>query len=202
MTLHAHDKVVSALAVSSAAGLIATASHDKYVKLWKWLYCFFPLTKLVCLLHYVYPEILSRFSTDTFVAVYISLQSALATKEVFRSWPREVNQMMSTFASKLTLLHTKSGWQCSYRVLVQTYKRCKFFFLYRILLFVNEHQQHDILLCQLIWITLLKGIKYDGASYFISMFSRLWFKHAGWLFILSNTYSSIRFVEILSNNFV
>lgn len=130
MTLHAHDKVVSALAVSSAAGLIATASHDKYVKLWKWLYCFSPLTKLVCLLHYVYPEILSRFSTDTFVAVNISLQSALARKEVFRSWPREVNQMMSTFASKLTLLHTKSGWQCSYRVLVQTYKRCKFFFFF------------------------------------------------------------------------
>ncbi|KAK7815931.1 transcriptional corepressor leunig-like protein [Quercus suber] len=35
MTLHAHDKLVSALAVSSTAGLIATASHDKYVKLWK-----------------------------------------------------------------------------------------------------------------------------------------------------------------------
>ncbi|KAM1046797.1 hypothetical protein EV1_025997 [Malus domestica] len=35
MTLHAHDKLVSSLAVSSATGLVASASHDKCVKLWK-----------------------------------------------------------------------------------------------------------------------------------------------------------------------
>jgi len=36
MTLqHAHDKLVSALAVSSATGMVASASHDKYVKFWK-----------------------------------------------------------------------------------------------------------------------------------------------------------------------
>ncbi|KAB2618720.1 transcriptional corepressor LEUNIG-like [Pyrus ussuriensis x Pyrus communis] len=35
MTLHAHDKLVSSLAVSNATGLVASASHDKCVKLWK-----------------------------------------------------------------------------------------------------------------------------------------------------------------------
>jgi WD40 repeat protein len=35
MTLHAHDKLVSALAVSNVTGLVASASHDKCVKLWK-----------------------------------------------------------------------------------------------------------------------------------------------------------------------
>ncbi|CAL2275080.1 unnamed protein product [Prunus armeniaca] len=35
MTLHAHDKLVSSLAVSDATGLVASASHDKCVKLWK-----------------------------------------------------------------------------------------------------------------------------------------------------------------------
>ncbi|GKV00765.1 hypothetical protein SLEP1_g13401 [Rubroshorea leprosula] len=35
MTLHAHDQLVSALAVSNTNGLIASASHDKHVKLWK-----------------------------------------------------------------------------------------------------------------------------------------------------------------------
>ncbi|XP_035550316.1 transcriptional corepressor LEUNIG-like [Juglans regia] len=36
MTLqHAHDKLVSSLAVSSVTGLVASTSHDKCVKLWK-----------------------------------------------------------------------------------------------------------------------------------------------------------------------
>ena len=35
MTLHAHDKLVSSLAASSSAGMVASASHDKCVKLWK-----------------------------------------------------------------------------------------------------------------------------------------------------------------------
>ncbi|XP_065850802.1 transcriptional corepressor LEUNIG-like isoform X2 [Euphorbia lathyris] len=35
MTLSAHDKLVSSLAVSSATGLVASASHDKCVKVWK-----------------------------------------------------------------------------------------------------------------------------------------------------------------------
>lgn len=35
MTLHAHDKLVSSLAVSDATGVVASASHDKCVKLWK-----------------------------------------------------------------------------------------------------------------------------------------------------------------------
>ncbi|GAV88715.1 WD40 domain-containing protein/LisH domain-containing protein [Cephalotus follicularis] len=35
LTLHAHDKLVSALAVSSVTGFVASASHDKCVKLWK-----------------------------------------------------------------------------------------------------------------------------------------------------------------------
>lgn len=45
------------------------------------------------------------FHTDTFVAVYISLQSTLARKEEYLDHDPE----KSTFASKLTLLHTKSG---------------------------------------------------------------------------------------------
>ncbi|EEF48322.1 WD-repeat protein, putative [Ricinus communis] len=35
MTLPAHDKLVSALAVSNVTGLVASASHDKLIKLWK-----------------------------------------------------------------------------------------------------------------------------------------------------------------------
>ncbi|KAE9601854.1 putative transcription factor WD40-like family [Lupinus albus] len=35
MSLHAHDKVVSALAVSNVNGLVASASHDKHFKIWK-----------------------------------------------------------------------------------------------------------------------------------------------------------------------
>ncbi|KAJ7956617.1 Transcriptional corepressor LEUNIG [Quillaja saponaria] len=35
MTVHAHDKLVSALAVSNATGLVASASQDNCVKLWK-----------------------------------------------------------------------------------------------------------------------------------------------------------------------
>ncbi|KAM5547802.1 transcriptional corepressor LEUNIG-like [Rosa sericea] len=35
MTLHAHDKLVSSLAASSSTGMVASASHDKCVKLWK-----------------------------------------------------------------------------------------------------------------------------------------------------------------------
>ncbi|XP_021597101.1 transcriptional corepressor LEUNIG isoform X2 [Manihot esculenta] len=35
MALPAHDKLVSALAVSNVTGLVASASHDKHVKLWK-----------------------------------------------------------------------------------------------------------------------------------------------------------------------
>ena len=35
MTLPAHDQLVSALAVSNVNGLIASASHDKSIKLWK-----------------------------------------------------------------------------------------------------------------------------------------------------------------------
>ncbi|KDP32334.1 hypothetical protein JCGZ_13259 [Jatropha curcas] len=35
MTLPAHDKLVSALAVSNVTGLVASASHDKMVKFWK-----------------------------------------------------------------------------------------------------------------------------------------------------------------------
>ncbi|KAG2718602.1 hypothetical protein I3760_03G227700 [Carya illinoinensis] len=34
-SVHAHDKLISALAVSSVTGLVASASHDKCVKLWK-----------------------------------------------------------------------------------------------------------------------------------------------------------------------
>lgn len=36
MTLSAHDGLIAALAVSTATGLVASASHDKIVKLWKW----------------------------------------------------------------------------------------------------------------------------------------------------------------------
>ncbi|KAG6772752.1 hypothetical protein POTOM_024172 [Populus tomentosa] len=35
MTLPAHDGLIAALAVSTATGLVASASHDKLVKLWK-----------------------------------------------------------------------------------------------------------------------------------------------------------------------
>ncbi|XP_078168203.1 transcriptional corepressor LEUNIG isoform X2 [Carex rostrata] len=35
MTLNAHDGLIAALAVSNVTGLIASASHDKFVKLWK-----------------------------------------------------------------------------------------------------------------------------------------------------------------------
>ncbi|KAB1209193.1 Transcriptional corepressor LEUNIG [Morella rubra] len=35
MTVHAHEKLVSALAVSGVTGLVASASHDKHVKVWK-----------------------------------------------------------------------------------------------------------------------------------------------------------------------
>ena len=35
MTLRAHDKLVSSLAVSNVTGLVASASHDKHFKIWK-----------------------------------------------------------------------------------------------------------------------------------------------------------------------
>ncbi|CAK8568678.1 unnamed protein product [Lathyrus sativus] len=35
MTLSAHDGLITALAVSTVNGLVASASHDKYIKLWK-----------------------------------------------------------------------------------------------------------------------------------------------------------------------
>lgn len=35
MTLSAHDGLIAALAVSPVTGLVASASHDKFVKLWK-----------------------------------------------------------------------------------------------------------------------------------------------------------------------
>lgn len=35
MTLAAHDGLIAALAVSTVTGLVASASHDKFVKLWK-----------------------------------------------------------------------------------------------------------------------------------------------------------------------
>ncbi|XP_019057600.1 PREDICTED: transcriptional corepressor LEUNIG-like [Tarenaya hassleriana] len=35
MTLHAHDNLVSALAASNVSGMIASASHDKFFKIWK-----------------------------------------------------------------------------------------------------------------------------------------------------------------------
>nr|KYP55670.1 Transcriptional corepressor LEUNIG [Cajanus cajan] len=35
LTLHAHDKVVSSLAVSNVTGFLASTSHDKYFKIWK-----------------------------------------------------------------------------------------------------------------------------------------------------------------------
>lgn len=36
MTLSAHDGLIAALAVSTVNGLVASASHDRFVKLWKW----------------------------------------------------------------------------------------------------------------------------------------------------------------------
>ncbi|CAK9163394.1 unnamed protein product, partial [Ilex paraguariensis] len=35
MTLSAHDGLIAALSVSTITGLVASASHDKIVKLWK-----------------------------------------------------------------------------------------------------------------------------------------------------------------------
>ncbi|KAH7572338.1 hypothetical protein JRO89_XS04G0240000 [Xanthoceras sorbifolium] len=35
LTLNAHEKLVSALTVSNVTGLVASASHDKYLKIWK-----------------------------------------------------------------------------------------------------------------------------------------------------------------------
>ncbi|GFZ18558.1 transcriptional corepressor LEUNIG [Actinidia rufa] len=35
MTLPAHDGLIAGLAVSPVTGLVASASHDKFVKLWK-----------------------------------------------------------------------------------------------------------------------------------------------------------------------
>lgn len=35
MTLSAHEGLITALAVSNATGYVASASHDKFVKLWK-----------------------------------------------------------------------------------------------------------------------------------------------------------------------
>uniref|UniRef100_A0A7N0VJV0 Uncharacterized protein n=1 Tax=Kalanchoe fedtschenkoi TaxID=63787 RepID=A0A7N0VJV0_KALFE len=35
MTLSAHDGLIASLAMSTATGLVASASHDKMVKLWK-----------------------------------------------------------------------------------------------------------------------------------------------------------------------
>jgi len=35
MTLPAHEGLITSLAVSTATGLVASASHDKLVKLWK-----------------------------------------------------------------------------------------------------------------------------------------------------------------------
>lgn len=35
MTLSAHEGLIASLAVSTVAGLVASAGHDKIVKLWK-----------------------------------------------------------------------------------------------------------------------------------------------------------------------
>ncbi|XP_047173130.1 transcriptional corepressor LEUNIG-like [Vigna umbellata] len=35
LTIHAHEKLVSSLAVSNATGLLASTSHDKHLKIWK-----------------------------------------------------------------------------------------------------------------------------------------------------------------------
>lgn len=35
MTVHAHDGLIAALAQSALTGMVASASHDKSVKLWK-----------------------------------------------------------------------------------------------------------------------------------------------------------------------
>jgi len=35
MTLPAHDGLIAGLAVSPVTGFVASASHDKFVKLWK-----------------------------------------------------------------------------------------------------------------------------------------------------------------------
>lgn len=36
MTLSAHEGLIAGLALSTVTGLVASASHDKIVKLWKW----------------------------------------------------------------------------------------------------------------------------------------------------------------------
>jgi len=36
MTLPAHDSLITALAISIVNGYVASASHDKFVKLCKW----------------------------------------------------------------------------------------------------------------------------------------------------------------------
>jgi len=35
LTMHAHEKVVSSLAVSNVTGFLASTSHDKHFKIWK-----------------------------------------------------------------------------------------------------------------------------------------------------------------------
>ncbi|WVZ10597.1 hypothetical protein V8G54_015127 [Vigna mungo] len=35
LTMHAHEKLVSSLAISNATGLLASTSHDKHLKIWK-----------------------------------------------------------------------------------------------------------------------------------------------------------------------
>lgn len=35
MTLSAHEEIIAGLASSTVAGLVASVSHDKMVKLWK-----------------------------------------------------------------------------------------------------------------------------------------------------------------------
>lgn len=35
MTIAAHETIISALAQSPVTGMVASASHDSYVKLWK-----------------------------------------------------------------------------------------------------------------------------------------------------------------------
>lgn len=104
MTLHAHDKLVSALAVSNVTGLVASASHDKCVKIWKWLNHFFVPTKVI------YSEILNRFSLDAFTVVYISLRVCIARKYL------DPNPSPSKLTEGSHLLHQswlcKSGWKC------------------------------------------------------------------------------------------
>lgn len=37
MTIPAHENIIAALAQSPVTGMVASASHDSSVKLWKWL---------------------------------------------------------------------------------------------------------------------------------------------------------------------